>query len=383
MIARASEWILFVSVAGVLYPVVGYPLILLVISKLRSWPVRKASYLPQVTILIPAYNEAECIARTLENKLEQDYPPEMREIVVVSDASDDGTDEIVSRYAQQGVKIIRREVREGKASALNAAVASVTSEIIIFSDANSCFADDTVRKLVENFADPTVGYVTGNLEYTHSGQTTGRGGGLYMRYENWLRTLESNVGSVIGVNGGVDAMRRSLYVPVPKEQITDFVLPLHVMATGSRVVFDESARSMEEANVQMAAEFRMRVRVALRAFNGLRYEKAVLNLIERPLSAFCVVSHKILRYIGFAFLLGTFLANAALASRGWFLRDLFVCQSAFYVLALIGWRAGLPRGIRRVTDIPAYFLMSNVAFAVATFRFLRGDTLATWKPRAG
>ena len=383
MAVSVADWIFLTSVAGVAYPIIGYPVVLFVISLIRSWPVRKAPYQPQVTILIPAYNEAECIARTLENKLKQDYPPEKREIIVVSDASDDGTDEIVSQYAMQGVKIIRREIREGKASALNAAVASVSSEIIIFSDANSSFARDAVRKLVENFADATVGYVTGNLEYTHSGETTGRGGSLYMRYENWLRTLESNVGSVIGVNGGVDAIRRALYVPVPKEQITDFVLPLHVMASGSRVIFEERARSREEANVRMDAEFRMRVRVALRALNGLRHEKAALNFLKRPLSAFCVFSHKLMRYFCFLFLALAFAANAVLVHYGAVYSFLFLCQITFYSAALLGWRFELPREVRRVTDTPAYFLMSNVAFAVAAFRFWKGDTLATWKPRGG
>ena len=205
------EYALLVSILAAVYPILGYPLVLGAIAVFRPRPVRRAGLTPSVSILIPAYNEADCIAATIENKLGQDYPADRLEIIVVSDASDDDTDAIVARYCGRDVKLLRTRQRQGKAAALNEAVTQATGEIIVFSDANSTFATDAVRRLVENFADPRVGYVTGNLEYRHSGQTSGRGSGAYMRYENWLRRIESRVGSVIGVNGGVDAMRRELY----------------------------------------------------------------------------------------------------------------------------------------------------------------------------
>lgn len=377
------EWCLLAAIAAAIYPIVGYPLLLAVIGVLRPRPVRRASFTPSVSVLIPAYNEADCIGATIDNKLAQDYPAERLEILVISDASEDGTDAIVTGYAARGVKLLRREKREGKAAALNEAVSRATGEIMVFSDANSTFAPDAISRLMENFADPRVGYVTGNLEYRHEGELSGRGSGAYMRYENWLRRLESRVGSVIGVNGGVDAMRRDLYRPVPASQITDFVLPLRVVAAGMRVIFDERAHSQEAANTEVAAEFRMRVRVALRALHGLVHVRAALNVFRRPLPAFCILSHKILRYLSFVFLALALALNAALATHSPVFAALLVCQAVFYALALAGLSRRLPNGLRLLTALPTYFVMSNVAFGIAALRFARGETMATWKPRAG
>ena len=377
------EWVLFGTIVAAVYPLIGYPLFLGLLAAVRPRPARRGTIQPMVSILIPAYNEADCIAGTIENKLAQDYPPDRLEVIVVSDASDDGTDRIACGYADRNVRLIRRESRQGKAAALNEAVPQARGEIIVFSDANSTFAPDAVQRLVENFSDPTVGYVTGNLEYVHGGETSGRGSLGYMKYENWLRRIESRVHSVIGVNGGVDAMRKALYRPVPADQITDFVVPLTVIAAGHRVVFEERAHSRESANSELGPEFRMRVRVALRALRGLGHVPQVLNPITNPLPAFCILSHKVLRYLSFGFLAAALLLNLVLAGRARLFEALLACQFAFYALAAAGLIPGLPAALRRATALPAYFLMSNVAFAIATVRFARGDVIATWKPRGG
>jgi cellulose synthase/poly-beta-1,6-N-acetylglucosamine synthase-like glycosyltransferase len=381
--AGPLQWSLLAMIVAAAYPIVGYPLVLSAIALLRPRPVRRGEWTPSVTILVPAYNEAACIAGTIENKLAQDYPAERLEITVVSDASEDGTDDIVRRYADRGVKLLRTAVRQGKAAALNEAIRHANGEIVVFSDANSTFAIDAVRRMVENFTDPRVGYVTGNLQYLHGEEVSGRGSGAYMRYENWLRRIETRVDSVIGVNGGVDAMRRRLYADVPADQITDFVLPLRVIAAGFRVVFDERVRSSERANQELGSEFRMRVRVALRALRGLVYMRQALNVARAPLPAFCIFSHKILRYLSFLFLAGALIINAILAARNPSYIPLLLLQVAFYALALLGLTRNLPGALRRLTALPTYFLVSNVAFGIAAVRFARGDVVATWRPRAG
>lgn len=372
------------SVALALYPLLGYPLVIALIGRLRPRPVRGQAYSPAVTILIPAYNEAACIGGTIENKLQQQYPRDRLQIIVVSDGSDDGTDDIVRDYGVQGVELLRREPRRGKAAALNAAMRAARGEIIVFSDANASFASDAVARLVENFADPRVGYATGELRVLHhAGNQTGEGASGYIRYENWLRAAESRAGSVIGVNGGIDAMRRALYTDVPDDQITDFVLPLQVIVAGFRVVYDPRARSAEEANQELGSEFRMRVRVALRAMRGLWYMRTVLNPLHRPLTAFCVLSHKVLRYLTFVFLIIALTTSSVLAVRSPAFRLLWQLEVLALALAVIGLLRGLPTFLRRATGLASYFLISNVAFAVATVRFLRGDAMATWRPRGG
>ena len=372
------------SVVLALYPLFGYPLVIALIGRLRPRTVaRRPGALP-VTVLIPAYNEAESIAQTIEKALQQEYPPGLLEIIVVSDGSEDGTDDIVRAYAARGVQLMRREPRRGKAAALNAAMRVARGEVIVFSDANARFAPDAIARLVENFADPRVGYVTGELTLLHrAGNRAGEGASGYLRYENWLRVSESRAGSVIGVNGGVDAIRARLYADVPDDQITDFVLPLQVMAAGYRVIYDPRARSAEEANAELGPEFRMRVRVALRAMRGLWYMRAVLNPFARPLAAFCVISHKLLRYLTFLFVLTAFATSAMLAMHSRGFRLLWELEILAIVLAIVGLKKGLPALLRRVTGLASYFLISNVAFAVALLRILRGETMATWRPRGG
>jgi cellulose synthase/poly-beta-1,6-N-acetylglucosamine synthase-like glycosyltransferase len=374
------------AVALTLYPYLIYPLAMLLLGSVRPRPVRRNAREPDVTVLIPAYNEADCIGETVRNKLEQDYPRERLQIIVVSDGSDDGTDAIVQGFADRGVQLLRREGREGKAAALNEAIRHARGEIVVFSDANSRFAPDGIRRMVENFADPEVGYVTGSLQLAAPDGTaglSGSGGSAYIRYENLVRTIETRAGSIIGVNGGVDAIRRDLYVDIPRSLITDFVLPLHVIAGGRRVVYDPRVVSRETPNEDLAPEFRMRVRVALRALQGLIYMRRLFNPLRYPLTAFCLTSHKLLRYLTFLFLPVALAGNAALAADDAFYGVVLALQLSLYVLALAGLARGLPAVLRKLTVVPSYFLLSNAAFTVAVFRFLRGETMATWKPRAG
>jgi len=344
-------------------------------------PVRRHSIYPRATVLIPAYNEADCIAKTIQNKLDQDYPRDKLEIIVVSDGSTDGTDDIVRDFAHLGVVLLRREGREGKAAALNEAVRHATGEILVFSDANSLFDRNAIRFMVENFADPEVGYVTGTLCY--SGDGASLGGGAYMRYENRLRLAEMRIGSIIGVNGGVDAIRRELYTDIPRDLITDFVLPLHVIASGLRVIYDPRVISQETANSEITSEFRMRVRVALRAMQGLVYMRRLLDPRRYPLASFCLISHKMLRYLTFVFLPVALLANIRLAHVESLYQILLVAHVSIYALALLGLRGNLSQWMHRLTVVPSYFLLSNAAFMVAAISFMRRKTMATWKPRAG
>ncbi len=379
-ITKICFWL---SIFLILYPILIYPALVFLLGLIWPRTRKRRSWCPSVTVLIPAYNEAQNIAATIQNKLDQDYPRNQLEIIVVSDGSTDGTDDIVRGFGSHSVRLIRREQREGKAAALNEAVRYARGEILVFSDANSLFAADAIRLMIENFADPKVGYVTGNLTYkTQSAGTAGKGCSAYMKYENTLRALETRAGSIIGVNGGVDAIRRELYRDVPRNLITDFVLPLHVIGTKHRVVYDERAHSSEVANSELASEFRMRVRVSLRALQGIAYMRRLCNPINYPWAAFGLISHKVSRYFCFLFLSIAFAANLMLISNPGY-AALFIAQMMAYLLALLGLRKGMPKVFRKATSIPAYFLMSNAAFTVAAIKFLKGETMATWQPRAG
>ncbi len=379
-----AQWVFWCSVLLIVHPWLLYPACIALLGWLRPRPVARAPFEPQVTVLIPAWNEAGCIAATITNKLDQDYPRDRLRIVVVSDGSTDGTDDIVRGFAGRGVELLRVEGRGGKAVALNQAMRIATGQVVVFSDANSLFARDAIRRMVENFADPRVGYVTGGLSMQSDGHSvSGAGIGAYLRYEALLRDLETRAGSVIGVNGGVDAIRRELYSDIPASLITDFVLPLRVIAAGHRVVHDGRAQAVETANQELGSEFRMRVRVALRALQGLAHMARLLNPLRHPLASFCLVSHKLLRYGAFVFMVCALAANLALAADSSFYRVLLGLHLAGYGLALLGLSRHGGGPLRKLTNVPSYLLMTYAAFAVASIKFLRGQTMATWQPRAG
>jgi len=381
-----AEVIFWACLAVGLYPYAGYPLCVALLRAIRPRPVHAAPIVPRVTVVIAAYNEASHIEATVRNKLDQDYPRGLLDVMVVSDASTDGTDEVLMRLAQQDPRIafFRQEPRAGKTAALNSMLQRAQGEIIVFADANSMYRPDTVRRLVAPFADPGVGYASGRMLYVDpQGSLVGDGCTAYMRYENALRTLESAVGSVVGVDGGVDAIRRSLYRSMRPDQLPDFVLPLAVVEQGRRVVYAPRAVLEEDTLTSEGAEYRMRVRVALRALWGLWDKRVLLNPVRFPLFSWQLTSHKLLRYLSFMPLTAAAVINWLLVSRGWIYGLLAAGQCCAALLALIALR-GPPR-LRGF--LPArycyYFLLLNWASAVALLRFLRGEKQVLWQPRTG
>ncbi len=375
--------IFWISVFLVFYVYFGYPLILWAITAIVKKPVRKKDILPSVTILIAAYNEEECIAATLDNKLSLDYPADRMELIVISDSSDDKTDEIVMSYAQRGVRLLRQSPRAGKTAALNMAVPHATGEILVFSDANSIYATDALKKLTRNFADPSVGYVTGKMIYTNpDGSPVGDGCSAYMKYENWLREKETLLGSVVGVDGGIDAMRKDLYSPLRADQLPDFVQPLKVVEKSYRVIYESEAILKEAALKDSSDEYRMRVRVTLRALWALWDMRKLLVGKGGWLFSWQLWSHKVLRYFCFVFLIAVLISNAFLISNITY-AVIFVLQIAGYCLALLSpvlIKKGVdPFGVRLLN----YFVLVNFASLKAALKFLKGEKVVIWAPRTG
>jgi cellulose synthase/poly-beta-1,6-N-acetylglucosamine synthase-like glycosyltransferase len=376
----------WIALAVGLYPYFGYPLCILLLRLLWSRPVRAAAITPRVTVVVSAHNEAAHIERTLRNKLEQDYPPELLDILVVSDGSTDDTDALLRQFVQRHARVtyLGQQARSGKTAALNSMVARARGDIVVFADANSMYRPDTVRQLVAAFADPSVGYVTGQMRYVDpSGSVIGDGCTAYMRYENWLRSNETRIGSIVGVDGGVDAVRRTLYEPMRTDQLPDLVLPLAVVRQQRRVVFAPSAILEEQTLTEESAEYRMRVRVALRAFWALRDERALLNPLRHPLFSWQLTSHKLLRYLSFIPLSVACVLNWMLLPRGGIFEVAALLQCAAAVLVYLVLRG--PSSVRgfSLARYCYYFLLLNLASAVAFARFLRGEKQVLWQPRIG
>lgn len=375
------EWFFWISVLWVLYAFAGYPAIVALLAPVLRRHIRKDDILPTVTVVIAAYNEARHIVATVVNKLEQDYPKDQLRIIVVSDDSDDGTDEAIRQIGDSRVQLLRQSPRQGKTAALNLAMPSVASDVVVFSDANSIYAADTIRTLVRNFADPDVGYVTGRMLYRSEGNSAVADGcSSFMRFENWLRGQETDLGSVVGVDGGVDAIRRELYEPMDADQLPDFVLPLMVRRQGFRVVYEQRALLFEDALAEAGSEFRMRVRVSLRALWTLFDLRDLLNPLRFGLFSWQLFSHKVVRYTAFLPLIALVPMNIALAPQGGIYTLALAAQLLFYAGALPG---ALVKSTSGLLAMPWYFLLVNTAAARAFWKFLRGQKQVIWQPRVG
>jgi cellulose synthase/poly-beta-1,6-N-acetylglucosamine synthase-like glycosyltransferase len=351
---------------------------------LRKKKIDKGFFEPNVTILIAAYNEEESIDNTLRNKLDLDYPKEKLEIIVISDGSTDRTDKIVKKYVGQGVKLLRQEPRAGKTSALNIAVPEAKGEIICFCDANSLYAADALNRLAENFKDPNVGYVTGKMIYTNpDGTTIGQGCSMYMKYENGLRSLETNLGSIVGVDGGIDAIRRDLYTPMSLDQLPDFVLPLRVVEQGYRVVYEPKAILKELALKTANEEYEMRVRVSLRALWALNDMRQILSFKKFKLFSWQLWSHKVLRYLCFFFLIGSYFTNLALWPYSYSYKIFFVFQNICYLSAVASPILEKTGCRSKILYLSNYFVLLNLASAHAFVKFLLGQKQVIWTPRKG
>jgi cellulose synthase/poly-beta-1,6-N-acetylglucosamine synthase-like glycosyltransferase len=376
------EAVLWLVLGGLVYVYVGYPSIVFLVSRLRPRPIAKAAWEPTVSILIAAHNEEAHIGRTIANKLALDYPRKKLQIIVVSDGSTDRTDAIAASFASAGVLCLRQEPRNGKTAAINLAVPHATGELLVFADANSLYDVAALRHLASAFADPTVGYVTGKLVYVNEdGSMTGDGCTLYMRYENVIRRSESQTGSIVGVNGGIDAVRRSLYQPMHPDDLPDLVLPLSVVARGSRVVYEPGARLSEHSHGNPRDEYRMRVRVALRALWTLADMRSMLNVRRHGFYAIQLLSHKVLRYLAWLMGVAMFVCAALLWNAGTPYRVIFLLQVGFYVCAAVGLLAERRGHSNRWLSIPYYFVLINAASLQAFVLFARGERARVWKPR--
>ena len=249
--------VLVVSFFLILYVYLVYFLLLAGLGSLRRRrEVPPAVKLPVVTLVIPAHNEGSVIRAKLENSLAIAYLRDLLEIIVASDGSDDGTEEIVKEFAHLGVVLQAYRPRHGKTSVLNRAIPQAQGSIVVLCDANVMFDPEAVNRMVRHFADPRVGAVTGDVQIRSEDAPFGEGKGLYYRYERFIQLMESALGSTVTVDGGMYAIRKHLFVPLPENTILDdFVIGMKIAKSGHRVVYDPSALASENATIDVRQEF--------------------------------------------------------------------------------------------------------------------------------
>ena len=370
----------FILLGLVTYAFLGYPFLLIVLSRIIPRKVSKKERDDiYVSIIIAAYNEEKTIGAKITNTLQLDYPAENMELIVASDGSTDRTDEIVRSFTDRGVVLNRVEGRKGKTEAQNQTVRIAKGDIVIFSDANALYQRDAVRKIAQNFNDEHVGGVCGNLVYSKSGNQKKNNEIVYWKFENYLKEKESNLSSVLGANGSIYAIRKNLYVSLPPNLISDFVGPLRVVEKGYRVVYEKDAISREDiASVSGIQAFRRKVRINNRTIQGLLYTLKLLNILKYGLVSFQFFSHKILRYLMPFIVMTLFGSNLLILDSSLGLSCLFL-QCFFYSLSFIGYMQRLKTKQRKIFSLPWYFVWTHLAIILAWFEFTRGERNVVWE----
>jgi cellulose synthase/poly-beta-1,6-N-acetylglucosamine synthase-like glycosyltransferase len=376
----AAEIVFWLSAAALAYTYAGYPLLLLLMSRLRAREVRRAVFEPSVSVIVTAYNEERDLAAKLENTLALDYPRELLEIIVASDCSNDRTDEIALAFSDRGVRLVRQSQRRGKTDAQNMAVTEARGEIILFSDATTLYEPNVLCVMMPSFADTTVGCVAGRLIYVDPAESrVGRGARSYWSYETFLKKHESRIFSLIGASGCLYAVRRSAYVPLYPEACSDFIIATKMVEQNLRAVYEPAAVCTEETNRQSDKELKMRVRVIAQTFTDLWRHRAMMNPFRSGFYAVQLLSHKVMRYAVPYFLIAILITSGILAQSSLLYLTLFIAQLACYMAAVGSWifeRAGVHS---RLLALPQYFALSNLAALIAFYQFLRGERYAHWE----
>ncbi len=374
---EATVWLLACLIA---YVYLGYPALLLVLSRLRpAPPIRKADNTPSVSLVIPAYNEEKVIAQKIENALALDYPRNRLEIIVASDGSTDATNDIVARCLSEHVRLIAYPERTGKTAMLNRVVPCAHGEIIVFTDANSIYHAPALRKLVRNFRDPTVGCVCGRVSFSNPHESSISGGeNAYYRYETFLKERESEIHSVLSAYGGIYAIRRRLFQAVDPACSDDFAVPLSIVLQGYRSVQDSEAVAFERTSTTTEDELSQKRRIIARDLKAYLHMRGLFAPFRGWISI-QLFSHKFLRWIVPLLLIGVFAANCLLSQQVHYL-CLLLAQSAFYLLAFLGWLAYRSGNHNRLLHLPFYFCVVNLAALRAIWWVLARHQTQVWQP---
>jgi cellulose synthase/poly-beta-1,6-N-acetylglucosamine synthase-like glycosyltransferase len=371
------EALFWISVGLIVFTHAGYPLTLWVLARLRRRTTLARPHameeLPSVSLIVAAYDEAEVIAAKVENALDLDYPRDHLELIVASDGSTDATAEAAR---EAGADLVLDLPRAGKIVAQNAGAEQATGDILAFSDANSLWQSDALLRLVEPLADPTVAYVCGQVRFSEAEGDNEEG--LYWRYEMAVRELESGLGGVTAGNGAIYAVRSDAYLQLPRGASHDLSLPFQLAKRGLRSLYAPWAVAEERMVPTLEGEFARKRRMMVGLWDIVVREGMLSPRGYRPLFAFQIASHRLLRYLTPLLHLVALGTNAALLGAGWIYVATFAVQVAILVAALLGRRVPLaPFRIAR------YYVLTIASIAAGLWDRARHGSPGTWEKAAG
>lgn len=367
--------------AVLFYCYVGYGVLLYFINafKRENKNVSKPFYQPEVTLVIPAYNEAAVLPQKLQNTFALRYPAGKLHIIVAADGSDDATSALVQQYP--GVQVVHHQQRQGKAAALNHAVQQVQTPIVIFSDADTLLNVDAVQRLVLHFAAEKVGGVAGEKKIRAGHSSVGRAEGLYWQYEAIMKGLDAQFYTVLGA-GELLAMRTQLFPALNHNLILDdLYLSLHIGLKGYTVAYEPGAWATEAPTISLREEKKRKVRIAAGAFQAIE-KLSLRRLLHHPKMAFQYFSRRWLRWVVCpVFIIAVLLVNILLVlqQKGDVYEGLLLLQALFYATALVGWLLIKGRKVVAWATVPFYFLFMNYCMLQGLFVYLSGQQTALWQ----
>lgn len=376
--------LMFWACLGLLaYTYLGYPAALYLINRCKP-PGKEHSALayrlPEVTVLIAAYNEEKVIAGKIENTLALDYPLGLLKISVASDGSNDGTNGIVMSYAKRFANVTLHEFpRTGKAGVINEAISRIGSEIVLFSDANTELEKGALKKIAAHFLNPRVGCVCGRLIYRNpEGTVSGKGESFYWRYETLLKKMENRLGYIAGANGALYAIKRRLFEPMRPGTINDdFVISMRIVQKGFRSVYEEGALAYEDVAKDMGSEFRRHVRDSAGHYLAVAHLTGLLNPLL-GVKAFIYWSHRIFRWAVPFLMIALVILNILLKGQRPF-TVLLYAQAAFYLMALAGFASVRARVLPFFMYVPFYLCNLNLALFCGFLKAITKTQKPVWE----
>ena len=363
------------------YGYAGYPLLLALIapfcSKYRQLP-QQTDNGPTVSILVPAFNEAGHIRVKLDSLLNQNYPADRFNVWVLNDGSQDNTAEIVKSYQDPRIHLLDLP-RGGKATALNQGVSASDNEVIVFSDADNEWTPDTLMRLVAPFTIPAIGAVSGRLAIRTDTRHLGLGDLLYRKFEAFIRQSETRLGSAVSADGGIFAIRRELYDPIPQDVTDDFYISTGAISKGKALVFQASAIAYDDGVEKAENQLRRRVRVTVRGMTSLWRRRALFNPLRFGIYSLCLLSHKLVRRFVPFFALFLLPVNFSIIGAHGFYLTLFWLQLLFYVAAVAGL-LDQGRHLPKPFSMAGFLLLSSYGLGSGIVQFLMGKRFTFWSP---
>lgn len=377
----------WISLFVIFYTYIGYGILLFVLVRLKRKTIRQETIVPpdsfpSLTVVIAAYNEETIIEEKIRNTLSLQYPAEKINYVFVTDGSTDATPAKIEAWPQ--IKLMHSPERRGKINAIHRAMNAVTSEIVVFTDANTFLNNEALILIAEHYSDPRVGAVSGEKRVhlaTVSDATAGEG--FYWKYESKLKKWDSALYSVVGAAGELFSIRTSLYEPVEEDTILDdFMISMRIAAKGYRIVYEPAAYAVEDTSENTGEELKRKIRIAAGGIQSVVRLKQLFNPVSKPLLSFQYISHRVLRWTvtPFLMILALFLnILIVMSSDQAIYRLLLTLQLFFYVSALLGWIMEKRRVRLKLFFIPFYFCLMNYAVFAGMIRYFSGRQSAVWE----